>query len=202
MCICNKCGKQFKNKLALNGHKSWCGRNKKTRLPQPWNKGLTKETDERVRNQSKKISDSLIGNPKNTGIGGTKEIEKNRREKIRNHIIERYKNGWMPKAGRCKKIKYKSNIAGEVFLDGTWELKVAKYFDENELKWYRNTKKFQYINLDGKLSNYTPDFYVDNWNKYIEVKGYETELDGCKWSQFPLNLEVWKKLELKNRNIL
>ena len=37
----------------------------------------------------------------------------------RANIIARYEAGWMPKAGRCKKFKHSSPIAGEVLLDGT-----------------------------------------------------------------------------------
>lgn len=142
-----------------------------------------------------------IGSP--SGKGKTKDIELARREKISISIKERYREGWMPKAGRCKKIKYYSNIAGNVLLDGTWELNVAKYFDENNVNWKRNIKKFQYNNtIKNTISHYTPDFYLPDENKYIEVKGYETNLDKIKWSQFPENLEIWDKIELKLRKII
>ena len=108
-------------------------------------------------------------------------------------IILRYEQGWMPKAGRCKKIKYISPIAGEVLLDGTWELAAAQYMDHMQWNWKRNTIRFPYINLKGKLSHYTPDFWVEELNGYLEVKGYETDLDRCKWLQFKNQLTVWKK---------
>jgi hypothetical protein len=129
----------------------------------------------------------------------TKEPVKHTAEfkaKQRERIIARYEAGWMPKAGRCKKYKHVSPIAGEVYLDGTWELSVAKWLDKKEYNWTRNTIRFQYTNLKGTISHYTPDFWVEELNSYIEVKGYETELDRCKWSQFPSPLIVWKKKEL------
>lgn len=116
--------------------------------------------------------------------------------KQRERVIARYELGWMPKAGRCKKYKYVSPIAGEVYLDGTWELAVAKWLDYKKYNWKRNTKRFQYINLKGTISHYVPDFWVEELNSYLEVKGYETELDRCKWSQFNEPLIVWKKKEL------
>jgi hypothetical protein len=122
--------------------------------------------------------------------------------KQRVRIINRYESGWMPKAGRCKKYKYVSEIAGEVYLDGTWELAVAKWLDENQYNWKRNTKRFQYINLKGTISHYVPDFWVEEFNSYIEVKGYETKLDRCKWSQFSLPLIIWKKTELKKMKLI
>jgi hypothetical protein len=115
------------------------------------------------------------------------------KEKQRNRILKRYEDGWMPKAGRCKKIKYESPVAGLISVDGTWELAVAKYLDKLKYNWRRNTKRFQYINLQGKISHYTPDFYVEELGGYLEVKGYETELDRCKWTQFKEKLTIWKK---------
>ena len=122
--------------------------------------------------------------------------------KLRQIILERYENGWMPKAGRCKKYKHNSLIAGKISVDGTWELKTAKYFDSLGVKWKRNTKRFKYINLEGKVSHYTPDFWIDDWDTYIEVKGYKTELDDCKWKQFTEKLEVWDKNKLTELKII
>ena len=117
-------------------------------------------------------------------------------QNARNRIVNRYANGWLPKAGRCKKYKYFSPVAGEVLLDGTWELAVAKLFDLRNYNWRRNTKRFPYLNLQNKISYYTPDFWVENFNSYLEVKGYTTDLDRCKWSQFTENLIVWTRSEL------
>lgn len=122
--------------------------------------------------------------------------------KQRDRIIARYEAGWMPKAGRCKKYKHVSPIAGEVYLDGTWELTVAKWLDEKEYNWKRNTKRFQYTNLKGIISHYVPDFWVEELKSYVEVKGYETALDRCKWSQFQNPLVVWKRKELTEMKLI
>jgi hypothetical protein len=119
-------------------------------------------------------------------------------DSARKRIIARYEAGWMPKAGRCKKYKHISPIAGEVYLDGTWELTVAKWLDLREYNWKRNTKRFLYTNLNGQSSYYTPDFWVEELGGYLEIKGYETALDKCKWSQFPESLTIWKKKEITN----
>lgn len=119
-------------------------------------------------------------------------------EKARQNILKRYESGWLPKAGRCKKYLYESPIAGKVYLDGTWELTVAKWLDHKQFNWKRNTKRFPYTNLKGKVSYYTPDFWIEELKGYLEVKGYETDLDRCKWKQFPEMLTIWKKEEIKN----
>ena len=53
------------------------------------------------------------------------------------------------------------------------------------------------MNLKNQISYYTPDFWVEELNGYLEIKGYETELDRCKWKQFSETLTIWKKKELK-----
>ena len=112
-------------------------------------------------------------------------------------MLERYSNGWESTAGRCKKITYISNIAGEIKVDGNWELQVAKYLDSLNVLWIRNKKRFKYFNtIKQKISTYCPDFYVYDWKSYIEVKGYKTELDDIKWKQFTEKLEIWDKKKL------
>ena len=126
------------------------------------------------------------------------EERKNRfRDNARKNILRRYREGWAPKAGRCRKIVYHSKIAGKVLLDGSWELSVAKFLDSLGVCWVRNKKRFRYTNLEGEISHYTPDFFVKSWRSYLEVKGYETSLDRCKWRQFKSRLLVWKKREMK-----
>lgn len=44
----------------------------------------------------------------------------------------------------------------------------------------RNTNCFPYIYDKERL--YIPDFKIPNTNIYIEIKGYETERDQCKWN--------------------
>jgi hypothetical protein len=98
-------------------------------------------------------------------------------------------------AGRCKSITHISPIAGEVKLNGSWEQKYAFWLDENNIKWIRNTKSFPY-EFEGKVRKYYPDFYLVDENRYIEIKGYETDKDRAKWSQFKNTLTVLKRNEL------
>lgn len=144
----------------------------------------------------KKISLSLTGKP---FAYKTKETASENSNRAREKILHRYEQGWMPRAGRCKKITYESQSAGVVKLDGSWELIVAKWLDARGYAWQRNIVRFEYLNPLGKLSHYTPDFFVKEGNEeyFIEVKGYETALDKCKWSQFSHKLIVMKRDEVK-----
>jgi len=209
------CGKEGKFLIGKN----YCCENNVSKCPaikakiaqkqtgvEPWNKGKTgfkiynkgKTNIElfgisKAKEIGKKISTAVAGN---AGIAGSQEAEQKRRDKIRISINKRYENGWLPKAGRCKKIWHDSPIAGIVRVDGSWELEVAKYLDRLRVKWKRNKNRFAYMH-EGKERFYTPDFFVEDYNCYIEVKGYETEKDRSKWSQFDHKLIILKKNEIK-----
>lgn len=165
-----------------------------------WNKGKTLIETHGIE-ASKKIKEKMSKNQKGGGRASTEEGEKERRKKLSEVIKKRYDNGWLPKAGRCEKIKYDSKYYGVVSLDGNWELSVAKYLDDNNIEWVRNKKRFKYYDGD-KERFYTPDFYLVKENKFIEVKGYKTDLDILKWSQFPEELEVWDRSILISRDII
>lgn len=201
--ICPKCNSYISN--SIEKHINYCDGNgtrrqkeaiRKTEIKTSWNKGLTKETSDSL----KKISESLkkrYNNPDN--IQKHTEETKKKLSKI---MLDRYKNGWENKAGRCKKIEYDSKIAGIVKLDGGWELATAKYLDSIGVQWIRNKKRFKYWNsIKESESTYCPDFFIKDWNKYIEVKGYKTELDEIKWKQFKEELEIWDKEKLKSLGI-
>ncbi len=163
-------------------------------LTTSWSKGLTKENNEVLKIKSKKLKEryekgELISHRKN------KPRTKEEKEKLSVAIKKRYEKGWMPKAGRCKKIRYSSTIAGEVLLDGTWELTLAEYLDKQKISWERNKKRFTYT-YENKERTYTPDFYLKELDLFLEVKGYETELDRVKWIQFPAKLLVLYKKEI------
>lgn len=98
-------------------------------------------------------------------------------------------------AGRCKSIYYVSPIAGEMWLNGTWEHKYAMWLDSHNLTWKRNTQHFPYL-FEGKVRKYFPDFYIKDNDTFVEIKGYETSKDKAKWSQFPKTLQVLKRDDL------
>lgn len=93
--------------------------------------------------------------------------------------------------GRTKKIDY-----GGTKLTGTWELEVAMFLDRKNIRWTNIINPFQYF-WDGKTRNYFPDFYLDEYDLYIEVKGNQTDRDVAKWSVVK-NLMIIKKSEIYN----
>lgn len=158
-----------------------------------WNKDLTKENDIRV----KKYSDSFKENYKK-GFHKKRENPNNEtKTKISNTIKEKVKNGnWHFSFSKVRTYDYKG-----IKLYGKWELQYAKYLDENNIKWTRPKKTFEYIFLN-KKSYYLPDFYLIETDEYIEIKGYETDKDRAKWFYFPHKLTVLKRDELFKLKII
>lgn len=91
---------------------------------------------------------------------------------LKRKMYERYASGWVATGGRCKKLRYVSPSAGAVTLDGTWEALVARLMDEAGIRWQRNRRGFAYIGRDGKRHLYFPDFYLPDYDLFVEVKGY------------------------------
>lgn len=91
--------------------------------------------------------------------------------------------------GRTKQIEYNG-----IKFQGNWELEFYKWAQSNGYNIVRNTKGFPY-HWNGNRT-YFPDFYLVCEDAYVEVKGYETDRDQSKWSQFPNKLYIIKDDEI------
>lgn len=185
MTICKICGKDIK-KFGMGGHmvlahsekgkltiaKANAARKGKPGSPS-WCKGLTKDSDDRVR----QISNTLKGRPK------SEETKKKLSEKAKANGA----GGYQPTGGRGKKGYYKG-----YWCDSSWELAWIIYSLDNHIKFIKNTKKFPYL-YNGKIKNYIPDFLLES-GEYVEIKGYITDVVNEKIKQFPHKIEV---LDLK-----
>lgn len=100
----------------------------------------------------------------------------------------------------ARKLHYNYN---GVDLHGKWELNYARWLDENQIRWQRCKDSFLY-EYEGKTRRYTPDFYLVDSDVYIEIKGYKTEKDNAKWTQFPSHrkLTILMSKELKQLGII
>lgn len=87
-------------------------------------------------------------------------------------------------------------------MDSSWEVKVARYLDDNSIDWNYGSIAFP---LDEKRS-YRPDFVLAS-GVVIEVKGYWRPENKAKFDQwralYPnVTAEVWDKPKLKSLGIL
>ncbi len=105
--------------------------------------------------------------------------------------------GYKENSGRCKHIKFIKKDGIIVNLQGSWENRLAEFLDVKNIMWDRNKIGYKYL-YQNKEKLYFPDFYLKDFNVFIEVKGYETNKDKEKWRQFPFKLIVVKKKEIEN----
>ena len=180
--ICPYCKKEFETNLSLGCHKVRCSLNpnKKEwnswRSTSCWNKGLTKDTDERIKKQCETFH-SRVENGEIKIQGHKHSIEtKEILSKKRSEYLASSENAGGFKDVGWYKIKNIKNI--EYVVRGLWEYNVALKLNELNILWIRN----QYLNyfIDGVKKIYNPDFYLPDSNEYIEVKGYFSDKDKIK----------------------
>lgn len=203
---CKICKKQYNNKGAYKKHILGCFDNEfKDIIVKEYNNGLS-------------LNDII----KKYNIGKTA---------IRNVLVEKigklrtnkeaYKSGFISHDEETKsrisnsmKGNRNANHRGDrqsyyngIRMDSSWEVKVAKYLDDNNYNWKYDSEKF--LLSDGRYIH--PDFFIyddnDNLIKIIEVKGYFRDANKLKFQMFlneysNLNIELWDKTVLKNKNIL
>lgn len=187
--ICKFCSRETTNAGANKKHEIGCKSNPLSKKCggnskgyKPWNTGKSLHYD--------------VGTKGKPGAFKGRKHSEDTKKRMSESRQKLYANGWECTAGRCPKYDYESPIAGKIRVDGSWELAFCKFADKMNLDWKRNKKRFPYIKPDGTKSTYQPDFYVEDFNSYIEVKGYETDLDAAKWEQFPEKLIVLRREDI------
>lgn len=161
-----------------------------------WNKGKTKESDPRLAKQGETYRQR--GHmPWSTGLSKDDPRLIKMRKNISKKVSQKVKDGdWHVSLARGMHHEYSG-----IDLHGSWELSYAKFLDQKNVRWQRCKERFPYT-YENKVRYYTPDFYLPDSNEYVEIKGYETEKDRIKWSQFPGKLIILKEKDLKNLGIL
>lgn len=166
---CKYCKKECKNNNSLRNHERLCKLNP--------NRQFTKFSDKEW--QKNKLQEG----------GGTNQYIKAKREGkpipkyskrsgswLGRHHTEESKQKISEKlsmnnhGGRCKWYDYNGTR-----LQGTWELAIAKKLDLFLIKWIKTREKkyvLQYIDDKGKQHTYNPDFYLKDYNCFLEIKGY------------------------------
>jgi len=158
-----------------------------------WNTGLSGDIrcqTATVESKSKMSNAAKIKNKKES-----LETKQKRKDTIAKKVVN---NEWHTSLARRMHIDYNG-----VDLHGSWEVAYVRYLDRLGTLWKRNTESFVY-EFENKIRRYTPDFYLPETNEYVEIKGYKTEKDSAKWSQFPKEkqLTVLMHKDLRDLNIL
>lgn len=134
----------------------------------PWNKGLTKEDDDRLVSVSDKIREWNKHHM-------TSEI----REQISQTLKKKYADG-------MKIPQSKGNIRPDLkmYFRSRWEANYARILNYENRNWTYEQNRFSLTDTTGNIIVvYTPDFFVDN--TLIEIKGHaQSESDwSCECSR-------------------
>lgn len=131
-----------------------------------------------------KLSNSAKINP-NYGMKNKKHSEESKQKNRKSHLIKP-----IPKnTGIGKGCYYNSPLQGKIWLRSSYELSYTKYLDSKNILWYYEIETF-----DLGYTIYTPDFFLVDDNKFIEIKGYMTNEAQEKINkfkeQYSYNLEI------------
>ena len=115
---------------------------------------LTKDTDDRVKKHAELVSETMRGISTHSQTDETKLL-------LRELALERGLGGFnMRNSG----ILYNGSK-----LDSSYEVEVAKSLDDNNITWTR-PERIPYHYADGSLHYYTPDFYLPDYDVYLDPK--------------------------------
>jgi hypothetical protein len=187
---CNYCNKICKNDNSLRNHERLCKLNPNRQVLVSnfikWNDNVNRGL-QRASNQHIKAKETgtvyVVSDETKSKIS---KATKGRQ--IPSEEIERRKIAMRKAVLRNPSSYTANNISGRTpiieyngfKLKGSWELETAKWLDRNNIKWTNIVKGFDY-EWNGSTHIYYPDFYLIEYDRYIEVKGYERDRDRAKW---------------------
>lgn len=201
MLYCKYCGKECKNNNSLVQHQIRC-KNNPDSIPSSFIKynediklGIkiksysNQYTKAECLGLEKPIVSEETRNKQKYWLG--KNLSKETKEKLSNTICNKIDNDeWHTNRGIS--IEYNG-----IIFDSSWEIEFAKLLDNKAIKWERPKRSFEYIWNDS-IHKYYPDFYLVDYDLYIEIKGIPTDRDYCKWRQFKFDLDIYDSQDLHN----
>jgi hypothetical protein len=128
-----------------------------------WNKGLTKETNAILADQAKRSSIKMKKEFAK-GLRKNKGPSKTFRERL--SIEQSTQN----RGGKCRWFEVNG-----IKVQGTWEKYIAEKLTEFEIVWIKPSAKkdiWTYIDDSNQHRSYSPDFFLEEYQIWLEVKGY------------------------------
>lgn len=162
MNICKHCGEFFLKKEIAN-HSRWCLSNpKRAEYSANMSKARSAKTLEGRKIAAKKVSllhdqgrYSHLDRRNFLGKTHTDETKKILRDKAL--------------SSPHRRLKKNTVMYNGILLDSTWELELAKRLDSLDIKWIR-PRPVKWVDDEGLEHNYFPDFYLPNYDLYLDPK--------------------------------
>lgn len=171
---CKFCFHIYDHKMALHNHERRCRENPDRILEIQTQESKLQSLQTKIQNGTLKHSDE------------TKRKISDAMKKVVSRNPDAYTSS---NRGRTRQIIYDG-----IKFQGQWEVDFYKWVKINDLDPIRPPQGFEYV-WNGNRT-YFPDFFIKKLNLYVEVKGYETDRDRAKWSQFPEALSIIKAKEI------
>lgn len=152
----------------------------------PWNKGLTKETDERIRRAAEKVTHYYDTHP---GTFTNRKHTEETKKKISDSMTK-YNH-----SNQKRNLHSKGEWYDDIYFMSTWELAYYIYKRDSGVGIKRCEDRFQYF-YENNYHYYTPDFILENF-QYVEIKGREKAVDFVKYESVE-NLIVLHYKDIKH----
>ena len=190
---CKFCGKEWEIKKSHTQHQNRCKLNPNSIASNQFNKAKQQGVDfEFDMSDEAKLRRSKASE-RASSVRWSKDGAKERASIAMKKAVESNPESYTSSnRGRVKQILYNG-----LKFHGTWELEFYKFCELNSIKCERGFVSFSYI-WNNAPHLYFPDFYLPDFDIWVEVKGYKTERDDAKWGQFPLKHVVIMKDEIKS----
>ncbi len=185
--VCLQCGKEFVTHGRRNGKKKYCS--EKCRLDMM-------------------LTDNVMKRP-----SVARKVSKWRRnmpESIRKKYSEGMKKAWFDgkydnaRVGQCEWFAYRCPDGSVYKVQGTWELAFIDWMVCNQLIFTCHRGRVYYV-LDGEKHWWMPDFWVQEWDAYVDVKCNhfynEEKFDSIRQCNPELNVVVLFLEDLKNMGV-
>ena len=133
---------------------------------------------------------------------------------LRRKIAENTHQAWVDgkfegvAVGQCKWYPYTKKDGTVINLQGTWELAFAKWMDENDIQFITHRSWIPYKDKQGNDRLYYPDFYVETWGEWVDVKNdyhwglQKDKFDCIRRSNPKMKLRVILKDELQKLGVI
>jgi hypothetical protein len=198
--ICYECGKEFLIKACYKNifcsHKC-CNKNG---VNLKWNNILTKDFLNKEYIENKKSCEEIGNN-----IGCNKVIIS---EWLKRHAIKARTPmeaflQYSPEKHGCR---WHACYYNNKYFRSSWEANFAKWCDLSGIKWEYEPKVFD-VFLCSKKHGYLPDFYLPEFDTWIEIKGYLSKDAKAKFEEFKkqhkrINIELFEKNRLCEISVL
>lgn len=170
MFICKHCKKEFLGLSTANkaNHSRWCLENPKRDSYKIASGNIGLNSPESILKRSISIkkawSDGKYDNIINRGNHGYRHTEQSKENISRKALASKHRR-------LVRSIReYVARDGRKIMLDSSWEEALAIRLDELNINWIRPEIPIPYTTIDGKTHNYFPDFYLPDFDLYIDPK--------------------------------